>query len=70
MFTILRAVTAVCFFDISFFLGLPYEAVPKHTLLNKFVCFFRKIEDLQFSIEEASIDKNDFKVSVVNFFIH
>jgi len=30
---------------------------------------FRKIEDLQFSVEEASIDKNDFKVSMISVFL-
>jgi len=29
----------------------------------------RKIEDLQFSIEEASIDKSDFEVSLMLFFV-
>jgi len=31
------------------------------------VLFFRKIEDLQFSVEEASIDKNDFEVRLMSY---
>jgi len=71
MLTRAVVVTVVDFFDVSF-TGLPgwSPGQSQNTLCYvTLLILFRKIEDLQFSIEEASIDENDFKVSMANVLV-
>jgi len=71
MLTRAIVVTVVDFIDVSFTAlsgRSPRQSQSKLCYVTLLI-LFRKIEDLQFSIEEASIDENDFKVSMVNVLV-